>query len=865
LFQDQHKMLLSKGLFLLLSDSLGVSPNTGPLGCVAVKRFTRNSAIDGDGDESSYVGREQDANVGIDADVFLEVAAQGIQSSETVDKVVEKYGNNIRSRFQDSAVAAKVNSPAEKVEWSLNMMTYSPGFACTENGNTELDDVYPKTLAPRGDPQFPRCKNFIGKYLAEALVQHNLDFLNVVAWRHNLDDILIGNMWMTSDENNKRRNLNLLAKYSFLSASSIECLPNDRERINKPWTEPLGKEATKIVYSSGPEHLHLVFDKQKWKLESHTVICADLSSNSDSRPGYVAQFLYTGSDAPKHPLNGRRVFVVGAHFSHDENLNDALEIRKTLDKARFDPAPMESEGDVLFFMGDTAREKISNQRIFDQIFKDNYRSNLPPKIREQILRTSITTADGRDKSIATNTDGYVTTDLAVREMFYQWRTMEEGKCKEEADRASDSYRRDYIDTGLATPYRHIEIRSTFDPFFNEFQQATCCTDLHEFLPVAFDRIATNLETITTGQTGMTIEIDPDGLFRNTRRATDYHEHPLHATQISTKFQLRYAEFDSEDHAEVPDQNDYSWGNQMHKPVLAKLTFYQESDKAAKKRLVTSLLNARLEAIVNKKTEIETLEERVSQQLLSLSTNLGLKKNSVGQEATSAPNPAENLKGESLAQLEKAIEALNKFINVQDTTTNNVQDTTTNNVQDTKTKNVSYKKMKDMLGLFKDIEAKWMDELTPKHKKLSTQADREDIVNPSKRNGQDAIRYTFLADTLISIDQLKKAVDKWEELVKDGFVKREVELTPGEKFEFIKTRDFESFDTERVRSLFSLDSQAVATENVAAIPPEEAIKQLEKVWGDKGGDSKVTMQLPLAPPPVAWQDVEQTLQSTQQQS
>jgi len=66
-------------------------------------------------------------------------------------------------------------------------------------------------------------------------------------------------------------------------------------------------------------------------------------------------------------------------------------------------------------------------------------------------------------------------------------------------------------------------------------------------------------------------------------------------------------------------------------------------------------------------------------------------------------------------------------------------------------------------------------------------------------------------------------------------------------------------------LFSLDSQAVATENVAAIPPEEAIKQLEKVWGDKGGDSKVTMQLPLAPPPVAWQDVEQTLQSTQQQS
>jgi len=120
----------------------------------------------------------------------------------------------------------------------------------------------------------------------------------------------------------------------------------------------LGKEATKIVYSSGPEHLHLVFDKQKWKLESHTVICADLSSNSDSRPGYVAQFLYTGSDAPKHPLNGRRVFVVGAHFSHDENLNDALEIRKTLDKARFDPAPsMESEGDVLFFMGDTAREK----------------------------------------------------------------------------------------------------------------------------------------------------------------------------------------------------------------------------------------------------------------------------------------------------------------------------------------------------------------------------------------------------------------------------------------------------------------------------------------------------------------------------
>jgi len=159
---------------------------------------------------------------------------------------------------------------------------------------------------------------------------------------------------------------------------------------------------------------------------------------------------------------------------------------------------------------------------------------------------------------------------------------------------------------------------------------------------------------------------------------------------------------------------------------------------------------------------------------------------VGQEATSAPNPAENLKGESLAQLEKAIEALNKFINVQDTTTNNVQDTTTNNVQDTKTKNVSYKNMKDMLGLFKDIEAKWMDELTPKHKKLSTQADREDIVNPSKRNGQDAIRYTFLADTLISIDQLKKAVDKWEELVKDGFVKREVELTPGEKFEFIKT-------------------------------------------------------------------------------
>jgi len=88
------------------------------------------------------------------------------------------------------------------------------------------------------------------------------------------------------------------------------------------------------------------------------------------------------------------------------------------------------------------------------------------------------------------------------------------------------------------------------------------------------------------------------------------------------------------------------------------------------------------------------------------------------------------------------------------------------------------------------------------------------------------------------------------LVKDGFVKRELKPVDGEEnsgFRFDLTDDFDQFGkAEDQNKLFDFENNLI----------DSAL--FEKVWGDKGGDSKVTMQLPLAPPPVALNEVIDTL-------